>query len=567
MLMPAMLAAQSVFLASVFKPLVFVAFVLAWGRWATIVDKDAAYFYLKRRRLNALTFGAGAVGMVLWLLVFWFWLGLAVFLLFSVGGGVAYTMMRNPKVPASERWRLNSRGLQRMLLRREQADAEQSVNVKFVASSSATSSHYKPVPRQDDAQYNAHVTLDEMITAALARNAQRLDLALTGNELAIRMHIDGVTYRHEGVGPSAGLAAIDYLKSQCGLDVDDRRRKQAGRTSIDAGEYGHHDLDVETAGTTRGLTLAIEFNRRRQLSIPFEELGLLDAQYDQLKPLLVDNEGLVIVAGPSHEGRTTTLYALLQQHDPYLTDVHTLEQPIEADVEGVSQHTPAQSGWTKSLNSLLLRDPAVVMLGQLPETETAKLAAKAATDHKRLYVGVRAEDTFSALRAWAKAVGDLQIVAEGTRAVIAQRLVRKLCPTCSQAYQPDAAALKKLNLPADRMTQLHKAGGQIPAGRNQTQPCPTCHGIGFTGRTAAFEVMIIDDEARQYLRQGDITGLRGHLRRKKMLWLQEAALAKVVSGKTSISEVMRVLGQGQGQQQGRAQVAGGSGGPAKDASS
>jgi general secretion pathway protein E len=288
----------------------------------------------------------------------------------------------------------------------------------------------------------------------------------------------------------------------------------------------------------------MEFDPNRQLLIPFDQMGLLESQIEQFKPVLQESEGLVIVSAPPHEGRTVTMYGLLTQHDPYMMDIHTLEEPIELEVEGVTQHQPKEEGWAKSLNSLLLRDPAVMMVSQVPDQETAKLAAKAATDHKRLYVGIRADDTFAALKVWAKTIGDLNAAADGLHAITCQRLVRKLCPACRVAYQPDSGMLKKLNLPADRISQFYKSSGKITV-NNQEQPCPNCSGLGYRGRTAAFEVMVLDDEARNFLRKGDTSGLRSHLRKNRMLWLQEAALAKVVNGETSITEVMRALGTGE----------------------
>ncbi len=540
--MPAILAAHSVFLVSVIKPLILFAAVLAWARWATIADKDAGYFYLQRRLLNGMAMGAAVLGLVLWLAIPWFGLGLLLFALFTGGAAVTYVMVRNRHVPDDEQWQLNTQGLQRMMNRREQASAERSVTLRFAGSAPG---EMQPVPLENDKHYHPYLVLDQLINQALRLKAQRVDVALGSNDLAVRISVDGVAYRYEDIDPSHALPAIDYLKAQCGMDVGDRRRKQVGETTIEVGERGEHTLHVETAGSTRGLTLAIVIDKRSQLDIDFEQLGLLQSQHDQLKPLLVENEGLVLVATPPHSGRTATLYALIQQHDPYLTDIHTLEQPIEADLEGVSQHEPGEGGWAKALNSLLLKDPAVVMLGQLPDAATAQLAAKAATDQKRLYVGVRGDDTFSALKAWVKTVDDRELVASGLRAVISQRPIRKLCSVCRQAYQPDPAALKKMNLPADRISQLYKSSGRVPAPKGQTQPCPMCNGLGFDGRTAAFEVMIIDDEARGFIREGDMNGLRSHLRRQMMLWLQEAALAKVVAGETSISEVMRALGQGE----------------------
>jgi type II secretory ATPase GspE/PulE/Tfp pilus assembly ATPase PilB-like protein len=149
---------------------------------------------------------------------------------------------------------------------------------------------------------------------------------------------------------------------------------------------------------------------------------------------------------------------------------------------------------------------------------------------------------------YAKAVGDLDKVAKSLSAATAQRLVRTLCPECKQAYKPDAAALKKMNLPANRVNELYKASGKVMVD-NDEEPCPKCHGIGYIGRTAVFEVLVIDDEARELIRKSDLNGLRSHLRRQKMLYLQETALAKVVAGQTSIREAMRVLDQDKKQAQ------------------
>jgi type II secretory ATPase GspE/PulE/Tfp pilus assembly ATPase PilB-like protein len=156
-------------------------------------------------------------------------------------------------------------------------------------------------------------------------------------------------------------------------------------------------------------------------------------------------------------------------------------------------------------------------------------------------VGIRADDTFQALRGWLKAAGDAGVAADGLSAVIAQRLLRRLCPVCRQSFQPEPAALKKLNLPADRIQQLYKASGKIYEG-NREQVCPSCNGLGFLGRTAAFEILVIDTTSRQLIKQGNFEQVRSHQRKNKMLMLQEAALAKVVAGETSITEVMRVLG-------------------------
>lgn len=557
--------AEAIVLSSIVKPLLMVAALVGWGRWASMLDKDAEYFYLPRTPMNAMTVGAGALAFGLWLLIPIFWLGLPIAAIIIVGAGFGYAQMRNRTVPEAERWSLNADFFHQFIARKRQEATDRTLQLRFVSNDNKSQPPKQNVPLQEDPHYPAHAALDELLSDAIHRHAQRMDLEAGREETKVQLQIDGVSFKGEPMEPAGAVAAIDYLKAQAGLDAEDRRRKQIGNLKINLGAFGEHTLRITTAGSTRGLVCSIEIDPRKQLNIPFDKLGLLESQAAQLKPVLAESEGLVIVATPAKQGRTTTLYALLSQHDPYLTDIHSMEPRVEFELEGVSQHATPGEEWAKPLNSLLLREPAIVMLAQLPDKQTAALAAQAATDGKRVYVGMRADDTFAALRAYARALGDTQTAASGLRAVISQRLVRTLCPACRQPYQPDAAALKKLNVPASRVSQLYKASGQIVEG-NKQETCPTCLGIGYIGRSAAYEVMVLDDQARALLAEGDTNGLRSHLRKQKMLWLQEAALAKVVNGQTSISEVMRVLGSGKPQAKG-GQAQGGQGGQAGGASS
>ncbi|MDX1683564.1 MAG: hypothetical protein R3336_10610, partial [Phycisphaeraceae bacterium] len=165
----------------------------------------------------------------------------------------------------------------------------------------------------------------------------------------------------------------------------------------------------------------------------------------------------------------------------------------------------------------------------------------------RFYVGMTMTDTFQALRAWAKAVGDLQSASRTLVAITAQRLVRRLCTACRSPYQPDPAALRKMNLPAENVDKLFKQSGKVIL-NDKEQTCPKCMGIGYQGRVAVFEIMALDDDARDLIAAGELDQLRSHLRKQEMMYLQEAALAKVIAGETSISEVTRVFSEKKKQQ-------------------
>lgn len=535
------LAVEAVPVASLIKALVAFLTLIGWARWATILDKDAEFYYLNRRMLNGMTLGAGAFAFVLWMLIPLYAMGLVIFLVVVISAGVIYAMIRNPNVPQAERWTLSPDTITQMMNKKREKAKRKDTTLKFIAMASQSSAHFKAVPDAEDPDYEHHLLLDDLLTTAMQRRAHRLDIAIGSSEAIVQISVDGAPYRLNAMPQEQALKVLKYLKHECGMDVEELRKKQVGKVMAEIGSYGRHELQVTAAGSTRGLTIAIDFDFTKQRTIPFAELGLLEPQVDQIKPVIADASGVVLVASPARNGRTTSLYALLNEHDPYLQDIHSLEENIEATLEGVTQNTVGEENWAASVRSTMLKDPAVLMVAQVPDADTAKEIVNGAKEGKRVYAGLRANDTFTALKAWSGAVKSLPDVADTLQAIICQRLIRKLCPICRQAYQPDAAALKKLNLPADKISQLYKASGKIITDKRE-QTCETCQGLGHLGRTAAFEIMIIDDETRELLRTGDVNNLRNALRKKRMMLMQEAALVKVINGDAGISEVMRAMG-------------------------
>jgi type II secretory ATPase GspE/PulE/Tfp pilus assembly ATPase PilB-like protein len=527
---------------SLVKPVIGFLVLLAWAHWATVVDKDGMYLHQNRRMWNAVQLAAGMIGFAAILLIPLFFVGLLLSLLVMGGAAGAYVFVRNKVVHESKRWRLDGKMLQQMVRAKREEMAARKALLKFSASP-GTKAGLKPVPLHEDPQYHPHLLLEELLEPALRRHAQKIKLSGNESQFLSQLTVDGVEYKQGHVAAPAAVAMIDYLKAHCGMDVADRRRKQAGKCQVEIESLGQHDLRVLTAGSTQELTCTILIDPVMQLTFALKDMGLLEPQLEKLKPVLASTRGAVLVASPPHHGRTTTLYALATGHDPYTMDIHTIETGVERELEGVTQQDVEPANMPKALQSLLLKDPHVVLVSQVADQQTARLIAGAAAEGHRVYAGIKADDSFTALKLWLKAAGEPADVASGLSAIVAQRLVRKLCTFCRQKYKPEAAALRKLNLPADRIPFLYKAGGKIAGKRDE--PCPACSGVGYSGRIGAFEVMVIDDEAREILRTGNVDALRTHLRRQRMLWLEEAALARVVDGTTSISEVMRALGHEQ----------------------
>lgn len=535
-----MLIADSVILLSIYKPILF---AISFGLWAYAVawlDKDVSTYRMPKLLWKSLFMGVGMLSFWLWLTIPFFWLGILVAILLNLGLFLGYHFYRNTKVPKDRQWNFSLDPFKTKLDAFHHKQSENAASIKIINSSGKAI----PVPMANEPLAPIHAVLAQLMDFALPRGANRIDIVTDTTKTAIVAHVDGVTYPQPDIEPPQGLALTDYLKLHAGLDVQDRRRKQKGNLKINAESLGTHKIQITTSGNNRGVALALEINPGGVAGKKIEDLGLLDSQLAQLKPLLDDEQGrVVLVTGLAKQGITTTLYSLAARHDPYTQSVMALEETFEIELEGVNNEAiktgPEAKTLAEQINSIMLREPKVLLLGQLSDPESAKVLARFASE-TRIYVGLRQGDTTLALRAWIQAVGDAKDAANAIGGVITQRLIRQVCPTCKQGYTPDPALLKKLNLSADKVSQFYKHSGQVLV-KNEPQMCPNCKGIGYKGQVAVFEIMVLDDEARDFAADGHFDQLRTHLRKKRMMLLQEAALGKVVQGVTTISEITRVL--------------------------
>lgn len=529
--------ADSTVLLSIYKPIVFGLMIGLWGWTASTLDKDLSYFYLKRQMWNFIFLAVGLVSILLWLMIPYFWVGFALSFLFILGSLVGYHFYRNTEVPKGAQWSFDINSFRQQWDESQRQKAQKAATVRIIDSEG----EMVPVPVGEDPLTPVYEALENILEFALPRRAERIDMLAGSQETVVAVQIDGVKYPQTKLDGKIGLTLIDYLKQAAGLDVKDRRKKQAGKLKID--HDIPHTVEITTSGSTRGLNLSMLIDPTALRSVPFKKLGLLDSQMEQLKPIFEELDRAVIIVSPPHHGMTSTIYSFTGTHDPYRTNIMTLEDEIAFELEGVG-HGVAKVGTdapalSKQLESMILREPKVVMLSHLTDPEVAKVIAKF-HDEARFYLGLRQKDSFTALKAWCQAVGDKAAAGAALRAIVCQRLLRKLCPTCRIAYKPDPALLKKLNLPADRVKQLYKHSGQVVV-KEETVPCPDCHGLGYRGRRAVFEVMLLDDEARALIGEGQTDQLKNHLRRGGMLYMQEAALALAAEGITSITEIRRVL--------------------------
>jgi type II secretory ATPase GspE/PulE/Tfp pilus assembly ATPase PilB-like protein len=357
--------------------------------------------------------------------------------------------------------------------------------------------------------------------------------------------VDGMRFRRDPLAPETAMAVIDYLKEAAGLNVEDRRRRQTAEFRM-SGPMGQADLALITAGSSAGQEMRLLFNRAKQVMRPIDNLGLLPAQLEAVRTFEQSPErhGVFLFGAPGGHGLTTTGYSLIGRHDAYTSNVKTLEREVQARHDGVDhvQWDPANPDvdYATHLQSILRRDPDVVLIADLTEPETARTASEPGMEGPLLYIPQRAASIADQVRDWVKLVGDVKRATKALRVVMNQRLLRTLCPNCRQPYEPSAEQLRRLNLPADRVKQLFQANGKVEV-KNKIEACPVCVGSGYFGQVGVFQIMIVSEEIRSRLAAGDLKGALAEARRNKMIYLQEAAMCKVVEGVTTIDEVVRVL--------------------------
>lgn len=546
------LASQAFMLVSVWKPILLFAPFIAWA-WviATHLDKHAQRFFLGAEKWNAIhiIMGAAALALVLFIPLG----GIAGFAGAFVGSIIIlgvdiliYVSIANKdeRVPETGRLSLDMSDVAEKREAKKQAKQLGSSELLIVG---ADKMKVMP-PSKESPDLAVRIAAEQIVIKAIELRASQVDiLPASESAYAASMLIDGVRQKGDAIAAGDAIKIIDFWKKCAKLDVEDRRRKLTGKVSVSWGEgTTSTDVKISTSGTKGGMRMTMIFNPSQAVRRKPKELGLLDPQLKLLKEwaqLGPKAGGVVLVAGQPDGGRTTTLYSLLKLHDAYTSNIQTIEFEMEDAIEGVKQIIWDASAegpdFATTVRSSLRRDPDIVGICELQDVETAKNVANADLERTRVYLSLKADDALTAIQTYIKAVGDPKLAAQGLRGVVAHKLVRKLCENCKVPYQPSGDMLKKLGLPADKVGELFKKGGQVLV-RNKPEQCTLCNGLGYLGQTGVFAVYEIGDEERALIAEGNLQGLRSALRKSGLPSIQQSALRKAVEGVTSIEEVTRI---------------------------
>lgn len=372
-----------------------------------------------------------------------------------------------------------------------------------------------------------------LIREAHDARASDIHLESTREGLKARFRIDGVLA--EVPSPPKGLqaAVVSRVKLLAELDIAERRLPQDGRIRVRL-EERELDLRVSTVPTLYGESVVLRLLDRGGRPVALEELGMGPEVFERFHALARRPHGILLATGPTGSGKTTTLYAALALRERTAEKILTVEDPVEYHLEGITQ-VPVQRkvgmSFATALRSLLRQDPDVLMVGEMRDPETAEIAVQAAMTGHLVFSTLHTNDACGAIPRLIDLAVEPYLVASSLEGVLAQRLVRKICPECRTTYRPDPEAVALLaQRPVGPTRTLAKGAG-----------CPTCRGTGYRGRTGIFELLVVTDEVKQAAaRQVPLAELRALAKAHGMTTLREDGWAKVEAGLTTVEEVLRV---------------------------
>ncbi len=523
---------------SIVKLVIFLILYLPWFLFIGWAYKDAKAVGTNIPLWIGMILGAGALGTLLWWLIPIFFVGL---LAYGIGVGavaLAYVKHRNSRVLDFDKV-LTVEHVKSLVSQSKKLEAME--NFMFITSNN----NDVPPPEPRTPMFFGYRTTYDTLTDAMWRRASTITFAPKGETYEIAYNIDGASMKQPAMQRDQMEYLIHFVKELAGLDIKEKRKPQKGKFRTRQNKQ-NTDWEVMTAGSTAGEQVRLK-RISKESALRLADLGLTQEQFEQLDSFRQTGQGVFLVTGPARSGVTTTLYALMRNHDAFINNVNTIEKQPSSTLPNVTQtvFTLTDTGTTtyaKKLQTIARMGADVIGVGECEDAETAKIASAAARDGKIVYVAMEATSVLQALGKWLKYVKDRKLVTETLLGIGNQRLLRKLCDECKQGYAPNKEILKKFNLPAEKAKVLFRPGKEIFDKRGKPSMCGHCQGTGFIGRTAVFEMIVFDDELRKAIRtvkQLPEFGIR--FRKAKMLYLQEQALRKAIAGTTAINEMLRVL--------------------------
>lgn len=395
---------------------------------------------------------------------------------------------------------------------------------------------------QEDINSSPVVMLvNSLVEQAVRQRASDIHVEAGPDRVRVRCRVDGVLYTTASYDLRLLSAIVARIKIISGLDISEKRKPQDGRfsTTVDRREY---DVRVSTLPTVYGEKCVMRLAQKKALSRSKAALGFSKEEMAKFDQILKKPNGIVLVTGPTGSGKSTTLYTALSELNSDMVNIVTVEDPVEANIEGINQvqvNPKANLTFANALRSILRQDPDIIMIGEIRDSETASIAVQASITGHLVVSTLHTNDTASSVTRLLDMGVESYLIADATVGIIAQRLVRRLCPRCKRTRPMLEHEMEYLEIP--------------PAGRRQAaicEPvgCQRCSGTGYFDRIGVYEIMEITPALRTMIsRRCSTDELREAALREGMRTLRQSARRLVLDGTTSLSEMQRISVEDQNQ--------------------
>lgn len=380
--------------------------------------------------------------------------------------------------------------------------------------------------------------VNSLLSQAIKEHASDIHIEPAERDIAVRFRIDGIL--HEKIRPPKRLQAsiVSRIKIQAGLNIAEKRLPQDGRIRIKiAGK--DVDIRVATAPTSYGERITMRLLDRSAVLLDLQDLGFSPDNLTTMAGLVKKSHGIILVSGPTGSGKTTSLYACLVAINRPDLNILTIEDPVEYQLHGISQtqvNPKIDLTFASGMRSFLRHDPDVIMVGEVRDLETAEIAIQAALTGHLVLSTVHTNDAPGAITRMVDMGVEPFLVASSIVGIVAQRLVRTLCPDCKEPYAASEEEMLELGLNPEMV------GASPTFWRDKG--CGVCIGTGYRGRTGIYELMLPSDEIRELiLKNVDSNTIKRKARTQGMRTLREDGARRVLVGITSSAEVLRVTGE------------------------
>lgn len=371
-----------------------------------------------------------------------------------------------------------------------------------------------------------------MIEQAVRQRASDIHIEPMEKQVRVRYRIDGALYEKATYNISLLPALVARIKIIGGMDISEKRKPQDGRITqvVDRREF---DIRVSILPTVYGEKIVMRLTSKNALSREKSQLGLKQHDLQRFDHILKNPHGILLVTGPTGSGKSTTLYTALSELNKEDVNIITVEDPVEANIDGINQvqvNNKADLTFASALRSILRQDPDIIMIGEIRDQETASIAVQASITGHLVVSTLHTNSAASTITRLVDMGIEPYLIADSTVGVIAQRLVRRLCPDCKRAKKADAEDLEMLmRKPEEDLTIYEPCG------------CAKCDGTGFRGRIGVYEIMEVTPQLKHIISKGgEVEAIKTQALKDGMHTLRMSATELVLDGTTSVQEMMRV---------------------------